>query len=80
MALNEKGLKIPDDISIVGFDDIETASIIKPKLTTVAQPSYDIGKAAAEILLKRIKENKKSVTQTVLLPTKLIIRESTKRL
>lgn len=54
MAINQKGLKIPDDISIIGYDDIEMASIISPRLTTVAQPFYDMGKTAAELIIKRI--------------------------
>lgn len=80
MAINEKGMKIPDDISIVGYDDIEVASLTMPKLTTVSQPFYDIGKNAAELLLKRIKENRKSTPQTILLPTKLVIRDSARKI
>ena len=76
MAINERGLKIPDDISVVGYDDIEMASIVTPKLTTVSQPFYDMGKNAAELLLKRIKEDTEAIPQTILLPTKLVIRES----
>lgn len=80
MAINERGLKIPDDISVVGYDDIEVASIISPKLTTVSQPFYDMGKNAAELLLKRIKEDTEAIPQTILLPTKLVIRESARAL
>lgn len=80
MAINQKGLKIPDDISIIGYDDIEMASIISPRLTTVAQPFYDMGKTAAELIIKRIKEDTSSTPQVILLPTKLIIRESTRPL
>lgn len=76
MAINQRGIKIPDEISIIGYDDIEMASIISPKLTTVSQPFYEMGKNAAELLLKRIKEDTKAVPQTILLPTRLIIRES----
>ncbi len=43
-AIKEKGLKIPDNISIIGFDNIEASSIIDPPLTTVMQPIYEIGK------------------------------------
>jgi LacI family transcriptional regulator len=49
-AIKEKGLKIPDNISIIGFDNIEASSIIDPPLTTVMQPIYEIGKKATEIL------------------------------
>ena len=80
MAIREKEMKIPEDISIIGYDDIGTASLVKPRLTTVAQPFYEIGKSAAELLLKRIKEDQKYTPQTILLPTKLIVRESAGRL
>ena len=69
MAIYQKGLKIPDDISVVGYDDIEMASIISPGITTVSQPFYEMGRTAAELLLKRIKEEDRSIPQTILLPT-----------
>lgn len=78
MAIKERGLKIPEDISIMGYDDIEMASMISPKLTTVSQPFYEIGKNAAELLLKRIKENRGYTPQKIILPTKLVIRDSVK--
>jgi len=78
LALQARGVRIPDDISIVGYDDVGIASLVSPKLTTVSQPFYEIGKNAAELILKRIKENRKSTPQTILLPTKLVIRDSAK--
>lgn len=53
-AIRERGLSVPGDISVVGFDDIPAAALSDPKLTTVAQPSYDIGVTAARMLLSRI--------------------------
>lgn len=50
-ACREAGLRIPEDISILGFDDIEMASYVQPALTTFAQPRYEIGRAAAEMML-----------------------------
>jgi LacI family transcriptional regulator len=50
-ALMEAGLKVPEDISVMGFDDLELASVITPPLTTVRQPKYEIGQAAVQILL-----------------------------
>ena len=79
-AIQMRGLKIPDDISIIGYDNIELASLIKPKLTTIEQPKYDMGKNAAELLIKRIRDNKKTIPQTILLPTQLVIRESTRQI
>lgn len=79
-AIQMKGLRIPDDISVVGYDNIELASLMRPALTTVEQPTYEIGKSAAELILSRIRDNRKSAHHTVLLPTKLIVRDSVKRL
>lgn len=79
-AIQMKGLRIPDDISIVGYDNIELASLVKPALTTVEQPTYEIGKSAAELVVSRIRDSRKSAHHTVLLPTKLIVRNSVKKL
>lgn len=79
IAFQSKGLKIPDNISIVGYDDIGIASLVQPKLTTVAQPHEEIGKTAAELLLKRIRDkNQRIIPRTILLPVKLTVRDSTK--
>jgi LacI family transcriptional regulator len=52
-ALQEHGLSVPDDISLVGFDNVEISGIISPPLTTIDQPRYELGGAAVDILLKR---------------------------
>lgn len=51
-AIIDRGLSVPDDLSIVGFDNVEFSSIIHPPLTTVHQPKYEMGEAAVEILAK----------------------------
>ncbi len=71
------GLKIPQDVCLMGFDDIPLASLVSPSLSTVAQPSYQIGTTAIDLLVKSIEE--RSIDNKVILPTKLILRESTKR-
>lgn len=77
-ALKEAGLKVPDDISIVGFDNIEASSIIEPSLTTVSQPIYEMGKKAVEVLVKLI--NKEEVKEKkIMLKTRLIERHSCKK-
>jgi len=53
-ALHESGCHVPEDVSVVGFDDIQSAAFQNPALTTVRQPLREMGRAAAEILLKRI--------------------------
>jgi len=78
-ALKEKGLKVPEDVSIVGFDNIEASSIIDPPLTTVMQPIYEMGKKATEILLRLI-NGENIERKNFLLKTKLIKRSSCKSL
>ncbi len=73
--LNKRGYRIPQDISIIGFDDT-LADLTIPSLTTVSQPFYEMGAKAAEILIERIK-NPNLPIQHIKLPTKLVIREST---
>jgi LacI family transcriptional regulator len=73
-AIRESGYLIPDNISVIGFDDIELASYIRPSLTTVSVPMYQLGQTAMSGLLNIIQE--KGVEKKVTLQTKLIIRES----
>lgn len=77
--LNMQNIKIPDEISIMGFDNIAYASFVKPKLTTIAQDIYLMGNLACEMLLNNINgnngDNKLRVRNKILEP-KLIIRES----
>ena len=74
-AARECGLRIPDDISIIGFDDIPQSSIIYPKLTTIRQPLEQMGQVAAKMLLEQI-ENHSQPPQRVALATQLVIRDS----
>lgn len=76
-ALNEKGIKVPDDIGVLGFDNIYMATVVTPNLTTVSQPNYQMGYTAAEMLIHIIM-NPSSNIKEVELKTELIIRESTK--
>jgi LacI family transcriptional regulator len=78
-AIWQSGLKIPDDISVLGFDDIKFASMLIPPLTTVQQPTHLIANAAVAQLITMI--NDPSTEQTsIILPTHLIIRQTTKAL
>ena len=74
--LNFKGLRIPSDISIVGFDDIELASSFTPKLTTVAYPLERMSELAMESILKQISDSG-SYSESISLFPKLVVREST---
>ena len=78
-AITEKGLKIPEDISIIGFDDIMTAKFLTPALTTVKVYTDFMGETALNTLIDRIVNNRELSKKTVL-PVKLIIRESCKKI
>jgi LacI family transcriptional regulator len=79
-ALHEAGLHVPRDVSVVGFDDIPAAATIRPSLTTVRQPLYDMGSTAAVNLLRLIREGKPvSSPQTILVTPTFLQRHSTAR-
>ncbi len=75
-AINDAGLRIPDDIAIVGFDDIPLAARMSPSLTTVRQPMRAEGQIAAEMLLERITGRANIARRERILDCELIVRES----
>jgi LacI family transcriptional regulator len=75
-AARQRGLRIPEDLSVVGFDDLPAARWVSPPLTTVRQPLADMGRVAAEMLGDLI-EGVPLRSQRVELATELIVREST---
>jgi len=77
-ALKELNIKIPDEISIIGNDDISYAKIYPVPLTTISAPQHEIGRRAAEILIRNIESPKFLQIERVVLETEFIIRESTK--
>ncbi|PAB59204.1 LacI family DNA-binding transcriptional regulator [Anaeromicrobium sediminis] len=76
-ALFDNGYNVPNDVSVVGFNDIELSSIYRPKLTTIHQPIYDIGAVAIRMIIKKINEEELDCN-IVELPHDLIERESVK--
>lgn len=74
-AIHEKGLNIPRDMAIVGFDDMPWAPSLDPPLTAVAQPTHELGCTAANLLLQRIADKDREIVEMKLEPT-LIIRDS----
>ncbi len=74
-AVMTRGLRIPDDISILGFDDIPLASYLHPPLTTVRQPMIDLSRTAVEILVRQIEQPGLPIEQIVL-PTTVVMRDS----
>ncbi|MGC9064858.1 MAG: LacI family DNA-binding transcriptional regulator [bacterium] len=79
LALKEMNIKIPEEIGIVGFDDLEWAPLIDPPLTTISQPIYTIGSTSAQLLLRKLGRTAKLRKEVVVLKPKLIIRESSRR-
>jgi LacI family transcriptional regulator len=76
-ALREAGWQVPEDVSVVGFDDIQSAAFQNPGLTTVRQPLREMGRAAAEILLKRINRPGSELRDKHIVEPELVIRETT---
>ena len=77
-SIHARGLNIPDDISIVGFDDMYWSNSLNPPLTAVRQSGHDIGYKAAELLLQRMKHPKRPAS-SVVLKTQLMVRQSCKQ-
>ena len=75
-AIQDLGLRIPRDIGVVGFDDSPAADLMRPRLTVVAQPTYEIGRVAGELLLAATEG---SELQDVVLAPNLIVRESSRK-
>jgi LacI family fructose operon transcriptional repressor len=74
-ALRESQMAIPEEIGLASFDDTTWAKLVVPALTVIEQPTYEIGRTAAELLIKRIKDPKRSHRE-VILKSKLIVRQS----
>ncbi len=75
-ALREAGLQVPEDITLVCFDDIPATLVIEPFLTVVAQPAYEMGQRATELLLARLSGQAPDEYQEIVLPAQVIIRRS----
>ncbi|WP_080058064.1 LacI family DNA-binding transcriptional regulator [Spirosoma aerolatum] len=80
-ALNvakRRGIRVPQDLAIVGFSDDPISALIEPGLTTIAQPVDELGKQAAQLLIKQLlADDERPASETIVLPTRLIVRGST---
>ncbi|MCL4484145.1 MAG: LacI family transcriptional regulator [Bacteroidetes bacterium] len=76
--LREKGIRVPEDIGIVGFSNEPYSKFVSPSITTIAQPGFEMGQKAAEMILNQIVHKEKTF-KTLVMPTELIIRESSVR-
>jgi len=78
-ALLEAGLRVPEDVAVVGFDDIPAAAHNQIPLTTVRQPIQKMGSIAAQTLIDQLEQKDTSTARRIILPTELVIRDSTKK-
>ena len=75
-ALKRNGYKIPQDVAVIGFSETPMAGLIEPPLSSVVQPTHQMGEVAAELLLKQIESNTFNIPETVVLSGRLNVRES----
>lgn len=76
-AIEDAGFKVPDDFSVIGFDDIEVSSYVKPALTTIKQNKKKMGQSATQLLVSMIEKSKNNISP-IILPVELIERDSCK--
>ncbi|MCB9249404.1 MAG: substrate-binding domain-containing protein [Ignavibacteriales bacterium] len=74
--LKDNGYKIPEDVSVIGFDDVEADLMLEPPLTTIRVPKFELGVEALRAMINYL--NNKSNTKKILVPVELILRQSTK--
>lgn len=78
--LKKKNLKVPEDLSIVGFDQLPEVDLMETPVTIVEQSTYQIGEKAAEMLLRKIRNKGNSTNEKIILPCQLVVRESCRKL
>lgn len=78
-AIKECGLKCPDDVAIVSFSETEIAQFVEPTLTGIKQPTYEMGQKAASLILETIISNKSLPDETIYIPAKVNVRESSRK-
>jgi DNA-binding LacI/PurR family transcriptional regulator len=75
-TLNEHGIRVPEDVSVIGYDDISIASLVMVSLTTILQTKFKMGEIAAARLIENIERRGKRITRQFLVRPELIIRKS----
>lgn len=74
---NEHGIKVPDDVLVVGFSNEPFSEVVTPSISTIRQPGFEMGQKAAELIIEQIKQrNKPTEFQEIVMPTELIVRQS----
>ncbi len=79
LVIKSKGLSMPDDIALIGFNNEPVTSLVEPAISTIAQPAFQIGKLAAGHVLEQISSPENFIPQKIILKTELIIRNSSNR-
>ena len=79
-ALRAKGYSIPEDVSVIGYDDIDFAANATVPLTSIAQPKYQLGYAAAELVISECENPEKHAHQRIQFQPHLIVRNSTRKI
>ncbi|MEO6541147.1 MAG: substrate-binding domain-containing protein, partial [Ferruginibacter sp.] len=80
LAIKKKGLKMPQDIGLVGFNDEPILSLVSPAISSVEQPSFELGKITAKLFIETMHNPEDTTPVEKILKTKLFIRESSQRL
>ena len=75
-AISEAGLRVPEDISVIGFDNVDLCSMLTPTLTTMSQPRKRLGMTAVELIMEKISGDTEQ--KSIYLPHELIVRQSTR--
>jgi LacI family transcriptional regulator len=79
LAIKEKGLQMPQDIGLVGFNNEPVTSLVTPAISSVEQPAFELGKAAAKLFLEILHTSNESQHEDLVLKPRLIVRESSQR-
>ncbi|MGZ8600374.1 MAG: substrate-binding domain-containing protein, partial [Actinomycetota bacterium] len=75
-AIRRAGLRVPRDVAVMGYDDIEAAALVTPDLTTVVNPAYQLGQAAGRLLLERMRDDAPRARTEIVVPHRLVPRMS----
>jgi DNA-binding LacI/PurR family transcriptional regulator len=73
----QKGFQIPEDVAVIGFNNDAVGELTTPSLSTISQNSFNMGEVAARLLLRELESKEPFQPETIILPTELVIREST---
>ena len=75
-GLAKQGIRIPQDMAVVGYDDVDFANVLSPPLTTIRQPKYELGYKAAQLLLEETQDSDHHTHQQIMFQPELLVRES----